>query len=69
MYRPVGITIELNRSCGLLVQLEHLRTVGTYMALYNVSMAVVVYNSVVFDWSVHMSAWDASHSLNGMLAN
>ena len=32
-------------------------------------MAVVVYNSVVFDWSAHMSAWDASHSLNGVLAN
>ena len=32
-------------------------------------MAVVVYNSVVFDWSVRMSAWDASHSLNAMLAN
>ena len=26
MYRPVGITIELNRSCGLVVQLEHLQS-------------------------------------------
>ena len=23
-------------------------------------MAVVVYNSIVFDWSVHMCAWDAT---------